>query len=359
MNHIEIRNTARTSNYVNLCWNIDGEPLYGYLNRWMSEYKNDKTVNMMRPFDDLCPAWTKELDWSGDVRFVWELIGREHAILPLLLCPDDLDFTCIVIVAEVEKTKDFVYWNKIGYVNHENESFEEEKRNGILNTDNYTDKDWERYGDNIAWTNVNSEEWCKWISENWAEELYRRRMNYTYPYYQTEGNINWLYEMNWCFDRPEYEKMVNLYWELETLWQLDTYKKKNKMSVSECADFISSLTRHGASLLQSHLDEYGEILLHIFAAEQICKPLIDIFMKKSENNHYTYIYCKAIEIMWKYGDDNVVNVVDVTILERLSDDAVIWKNFGTFISDEFRQYINNDVLKHNLMMCGVALSPHF
>lgn len=338
MNHIEIKNTAEAPNYENWCWAVDGKLLYGHLNQWLLKYENNKIVNMMKPFDDLCPAWTKELDWSGDVRFVWELIEKERAILPVLLCPDDLDFTCIVVVSEVEKTEDFVYWNRIGYVNHENENFEEEKRNGILNTDTYTDKDWERYGDNIAWANVNSEEWCKWISENWDEELYRRRMNYTYPYYQTEGSIIWLYEMDWCFDRYEYEKMVNLYWEMETLWQLNTYSKKNKMSVNEGAALISRPTRHGTRSLRAHLDDYGEILLHIFASEQICEPLIDI-LKKSGNDNYIYIYCKAIEIMWKYGDDEVVNVVDVTILERLYDDADIWKKFSTIISDEFRKYI--------------------
>lgn len=42
-------------------------------------------------------------------------------ILPLLLCPEDLDFTCIVIVVEGEKTKNYlkifiVLYGKSGYV---------------------------------------------------------------------------------------------------------------------------------------------------------------------------------------------------------------------------------------------------
>ena len=37
------------------------------------------------------------------------------------------------------------------------------------------------------------------------------------------------------------------------------------------------------------------------------------------------MYCKAIEVMWKNGDDEEVNVVDVTILERLSDEECIWQ----------------------------------
>lgn len=57
--------------------------------------------------------------------------------------------------------------------------------------------------------------------------------------------------------------------------------------------------------------------------------------------------------MWSEGDDYVKNVVDVTILKRLSDDEVVWENFSTYISDEFKKYINEDLLKNNIMMYGV------
>ena len=56
--------------------------------------------------------------------------------------------------------------------------------------------------------------------------------------------------------------------------------------------------------------------------------------------------------MWKLGDEAVRNVVDVTILERLSDDDSVWQRFGGFISDEFKCYINQEILSSNLMMCG-------
>lgn len=59
---------------------------------------------------------------KGDVRFMWKVISMDSAVLPLLLCEEDLDFSCIVIVGEVEKTKDFVCWNRIGYVLHDNEN---------------------------------------------------------------------------------------------------------------------------------------------------------------------------------------------------------------------------------------------
>ena len=353
MNHIEIVEVETAFGYQERWWFIDGKPLYAYLNQWTEEYENDTTVRMMKPFENLCPAWTKELDWYGDVRFVWRLIGEEKANLPILLCPEDLDFSCIVVVVEVVKTGDFVYWKRIGCVNHERESFAEEKESGILKLEAYTDKDWERYGDNIATAVVDSEEWRDWISGNWEEELYRRRMNYTHPYWKTEGNINWLHETDWCFDRAVYEKMTDLYWELETLSQLEKYTSEKKMSVKDCAVFISRLSRTGTEDLREHLEDYGEILLHLFASEQISEPLIMLLKSGCAQDRRVSIYSRAVEIMWKYGEDSVVNVVDVTLLERLSDDADVWRRFGTVISDAFKQYINTEVLVYNLMMGGV------
>lgn len=61
-------------------------------------------------------------------------------------------------------------------------------------------------------------------------------------------------------------------------------------------------------------------------------------------------YCNVIEVMWKTGKDEVVNGVDVTILERLSDDITIWNRFGTYISDDFKEYINDVAIPNNVMM---------
>ena len=77
------------------------------------------------------------------------------------------------------------------------EDVEKEKRSGILCLEAYSDKDWEKYGDNIALENTTSDLWNEWITENWEEELYRRRINYTLPYYETEGKVCWLQDLNW------------------------------------------------------------------------------------------------------------------------------------------------------------------
>lgn len=354
MNHIKIETMHTTYGQEYFLQSIDGKSLPEYLQSWADAFPDNKSVRVMAPFSDLWPAWSKSLEWEGDVRFVWKAIELDKAVLPLLLCPDDVDFTCIVVVAEVEKTEDFVYWSRVGFVLHDREDFAEEKKNGILNWEAYSDKDWERYGDNIAWEEVNSPAWCQWISENWAEELYRRRMNYTLPFYQTEGNVFWMKETKWVFDRDEYENMVQEYWEIETERVLQHFRPATeKLAIRDGARLISGLTRDGWEALNEHLWDYGEILLHLFA-EHITEPLLHMLEKESTSRRSIEMYCKAIELLWQYGDDAVVNVVDVTILERLSDDADLWQKFGFYISDEFRTYINTEVLTYNLMMGGVA-----
>ncbi len=356
MNHIKIQKTITPYGYEEDYWCIDGKILPDYLDEHITE-SADEYLKDLGSFMGLCPAWSKELDFKGDVHFVWELIRRDNStILPILLCPDDLDFSCTVIVVEVEKTKDFVYWNRVGYVLHDNEDFEEEKRSGILCLEAYSDGDWEKYGDNIAHENTNNHMWKKWISDNWEEELYRRRMNYTLPYYETEGNVCWFQDLNWCFVRDEYETMVRGFWERTTLEHLQNILKQDnnrKMNVEECARLMTELTFAGKEMLQEHINDYSEILLHILASEMVSEPLINLLSRTNENKTITDCYISLIEIMWKKGDEAVRNVVDVTILERLSDKDGVWQKFGKLISTEFKHYINQEVLAFNVMMWGV------
>lgn len=105
-------------------------------------------------------------------------------------------------------------------------------------------------------------------------------------------------------------------------------------------------------LYQEHLQDYEELLNHIFYSEAINIPL---FALLQENHGIPLIktYCAVIEKMWRDGDASVVNVVDVTILERLSDDTDVWQNFGQYISSDFKTYINEELLKENCLMWHV------
>lgn len=83
------------------------------------------------------------------------------------------------------KQKDTVLWKRIGRVDHTAESFEREKASGILCVEAYTDEDRARYGHTMALEKVDSLTWRQWIGEHWDEELYRRRINYTFPSFRS------------------------------------------------------------------------------------------------------------------------------------------------------------------------------
>ena len=65
----------------------------------------------------LVPAW---LDWMVDEReqaAVWERMmppARGTVAVPVLVCPDDLDFSCSVVIADVEAEPDQIRWCRLG-----------------------------------------------------------------------------------------------------------------------------------------------------------------------------------------------------------------------------------------------------
>lgn len=124
---------------------------------------------------------------------------------------------------------------------------------------------------------------------------------------------------------------------------------KNKMNKEQCEEIIVRLSPDGKQMLEKHITMHGEILLHVLAGELITEPLIELLRWNKQVELITE-YCSLIELMWRDGNDDVINVVDVTILERLSDDDKIWHRFGNYISDEFKRYINEEQIPNNLMM---------
>lgn len=124
------------------------------------------------------------------------------------------------------------------------------------------------------------------------------------------------------------------------------------MDKLQCIKRIAEIFPECELLIKQHLEKYGEILLHVLSSELIHEPLIEL-LRVNKNRELIQTYCDFIEEMWKRGNDDVVNVVEVSVLERLSDDTKIWQRFGQYISEEFRMYINEQVLTLNMMMAGV------
>lgn len=99
----------QTSKYVNVghpVITIDGIPFDLYLHNL---YPDNLYLGLI-------PTIT---DWIGlkeEAEFVLRrfISEEEIVILPILMCPDDCDLTCTLIVAEVLKSDDQVIWRRIG-----------------------------------------------------------------------------------------------------------------------------------------------------------------------------------------------------------------------------------------------------
>ncbi len=258
VNHITVMETANSQGYYNNHFFIDKKSLPQYLKEWISK-SSDEHIKFIGRFFDLYPAWNKDVSEKEDRKFVWELIEKTASVLPLLLGMNYSSFSGIIIVADVIKTNDFVYWNKIGYVFHDNKMFVEERK----------------------------------------EDVY------------------WIKEIDWKFTREEYENMVNEFWAIQTLKQLRTFPSKNVVNVTHCAGMLADLTRDGIKILDKHIEEYGEVSLHILASQLVVEPLIHLSKRHPNGNRAMDSYCRMIEIMKKQGTKEVANVVDVTIWEGL------------------------------------------
>ena len=210
-NKIKVESTKTCYHYKEYYWLIDEKPVVEYLDEYI---KAGLCPDLSRfgSMLGLMPAWTGELIWKWENDFIWELIDSGQEInIPILVCEDDCDLSCIIILVKVHKSENCVYWDKIGYLNQKNWNLTEYQRSGILCLTAYTDEDWEQYGDNIALEQYNSKEYWDWVSGHCYEENMRRLRNYMRPYMQKEENIDWIKETGWEFDIQEYEAAVEVY----------------------------------------------------------------------------------------------------------------------------------------------------
>lgn len=210
MNCIEVKSVQTQYDYNEDYCVIDGIPITTYLDQ-----HQPNSLSMFGSLLGLLPAWSGRLvsQWEND--FVWEMANSQEELnVPILVCEDDCDLSCIVIVAHIRKAGDTVYWDRIGVLDHSNTISQEYEQSGILCLEAYTDDDWERYGDNIALEAYGSSAYWNWVAENTYEENIRRLRNYIKPYMQREENIEWTWSPNWAFERKDYEAMLRQYQKL-------------------------------------------------------------------------------------------------------------------------------------------------
>lgn len=146
---------------------------------------------------------------QGEIQYIKELVSRKlDCNFPLLICDCDCDFSCTVAVVKVKFCDNGVEWKKIGIVNKGNSRtfFEDYRNSGIRRVEDWTDEDWEKYGD-IAYDLLNDDYFFHdWCSKNWQEELYRRCWGYYHKYFNNDDSIDWTSELNFKFELNEYQK---------------------------------------------------------------------------------------------------------------------------------------------------------
>lgn len=213
MNYIEVKRVKTCYDYSEYYWIIDDKPITSYL-----EHNKTSSLSDFGSLLGLLPAWSGKLicQWEND--FIWEMVNSQEELnVPILVCEDDCDLSCIVIVAHIRKAGNSVYWDKIGILDKSDMISQEYEQSGILYLEAYSNEDWGNYGDNIATERYGSQEYWKWVSENCYEEYIRRLRNYLKPYMQKEQNIEWIWKTNWEFKAEDYDIMVNRYWKLKQM----------------------------------------------------------------------------------------------------------------------------------------------
>lgn len=105
--------------------------------------------------------------------------------------------------------------------------------------------------------------------------------------------------------------------------------------------------------IDESMDLDNKLLGHVFASLAISQPMEKLFYSDKEKFGK---YCDLIEELWHFGDDDVQNIIDVTILEDLNTgDEDVWKGLGDFFSEDFKQYINEDLIHSNMFMNIISI----
>jgi len=90
------------------------------------------------------------------------------------------------------------------------------------------------------------------------------------------------------------------------------------MNIVEMANYITNVFPENKQYYKEHIGDYGTVLAHVFAIETINIPMEKVFNVGSESETFRK-YCMLIQSLWENGDDEVRNVIDITILESISD----------------------------------------
>lgn len=98
----------------------DYEDYWDFINYRIDGYWLDEKLDELYPnnmYDGLIPTLVYWMEREDEKAVVWKRIlpnENETSICPILMCPDDNDFSCTLIVAEIKNCGDLIQWKQIG-----------------------------------------------------------------------------------------------------------------------------------------------------------------------------------------------------------------------------------------------------
>ena len=87
--------------------------------------------------------------------------------------------------------------------------------------------------------------------------------------------------------------------------------------------------------LEEHLNDYGELLGHVFFGDIIDIHLVELLETETDISRIKKIF-HFVNDMYTNGDEYMQNVIVVTILEYLGDDPIILKKAFKYLSNELK-----------------------
>lgn len=158
-------------------------------------------------FANLYCAW-EDLDDSCEEAYIWQLLTQQTACyLPILVCPDDADLSCILMVVDLEYTANYVVFRRVGEYLRTNFSLLEWQSSGLLNPDNWEAEDFDSYFvyyDLLRTDPLRDE----YLSRYWPVERMKRIWGYEHKQFNTEENINWLIHTKFEFSKDNFAECL-------------------------------------------------------------------------------------------------------------------------------------------------------
>ncbi|QIK69130.1 hypothetical protein G7062_02010 [Erysipelothrix sp. HDW6C] len=196
MNQIEKGTITEYNQEISMPY-IDGEPL----NIHLSKQTSDKSLAQ------LWSAW-EGLNNVNEQAYIKQLLCYQiDGIVPILICPDDMDLSCITIVADVKSTNNTVYWKRVGVLKAKNWSNQKWVSSGIRNTTRWSNEQFQSL-DYLRLLDKENPEWDQWICANWPYEESMRLWNYHFVYMNNQENIEWYDVPSFEFNRLSYRQCV-------------------------------------------------------------------------------------------------------------------------------------------------------